>query len=322
MKRIAAICSYACCVLAAVCLGQAQAQDYPNRAVRIVNPSNPGGGIDMAARVYADELAKRWKTPPVVENRPGAAGLIAAQVVAAATPDGYTILAHSDAAMAYQFFYKSDFNPEKQLIPLAMLASAPYYCIGNPNSPGKSWAELVRYAKANPGKLNFGTFPKTTNHLELLRLVKQAGIDVTFIPYNNAPGKFAAVLANDVQAACNGGLSGASELVKSGKLAPLAVATSERVAAYPEFPTFKSAGLDYEGGYWTAWWVPAGTPRDIIARLTADLAEIIKSQSVAERLAKVATDAEKRPPSETVPLIRQAAARFGEAAAAAGIKPD
>ena len=297
------------------------AQEYPARNVTLVVPGNPGGGIDFIGRVYAAEFSKRWKFPAIVENRSGASGQIGAAYAGAAVPDGYTLVMHTDSALAYYLFIKGGFNGDRDLTPIAITMSSAQICVVGTQAPAKTWPALLAYAKANPGKLNIADYPATTNHLEMLRLWNLAGAKVTLVPYNAQAPIVRGTLSNEITGGCitPGGLF---EHVKAGKMHAVAVTGRERMAAFPEVPTMKEMGLDFEWTLAFALFAPAGTPKDIITRLQGDVAEIQKQPEVQARIAKLGYDPENRPPAETAELVRRASRDFRETARTAGIQPE
>lgn len=300
--------------------GFAAAQDYPSRQVTMVVPTAPGGSIDLFGRLYASELAKRWKQPVVVENRPGATGQIGAEAVARAQPDGYTLLMTTDATMTQSVFKAIPFDAERDLMPLAIVASTAQICYTPPQTGFKTWQQLVAHAKANPGKLNYVEYPGTTNELYHLRLWKLTGIELTAVPYNAQAAGVQAILTNTAQLFCSTP-TGIGEHAKAGRVVLLAVTSREPNAAFPGVPTIRSTGLDYEWRLWFGMMAPAGTPAAIVARIQRDVADVQASSEVQATVAKVGLDPETRSPKETAAIISATGRQFKELAREFGIKP-
>lgn len=312
-------------VLALVCTGlipaATHAQEYPSRNVTIVVPATPGGGLDFAARLFAGELSKGWKYPIVIDNRPGAAGLVATEVVARAQPDGYTLLVHNpDQVLAYPIFLKLQFDPEKDLTPVSYVFGGPRVCVTNNDSPAKNWADFVKYAKANPGKLNMVDYPKISNHLEFLRLMQMARIELTLIPYNGEAAGSKALIANDVQLFC-ASPSIASQ-VRAGRLIALAVTSPERTPTLPDTPTFKSLGLDFEQSSPIGFFVPGGTPKDIIEKLAAGFGKAAKLPEIAAKVEAIGFQVEYYSHAESVARVAASGAKYKKIARDFNIKQE
>jgi len=297
-----------------------RAQDYPSKAVIFVVPTAPGGGVDFLARLYAEELGKRWKYKPVVDNRAGAGGLIGAQAVARAPADGHTLLVTPDAVLAQPLFRKAQVDPEKDLTPIALVASTAQVCFSHPESPAKSWGAMLSYAKANPGKLTFVDYPATTNNLYMQRLLRLAGIEGQLVPYNGQTAGIQAVLSNQVNVFC-ATPSGVPALAKAGKVTLLAVTGHERNPAFPDAPTVKSLGLNFEWNPGFGFLAPGATPKEIIGKLQSDIAEILVLPDVQTRIRGIGFDPETRAPKETAAMLAASTRQFAEMAREFGIKP-
>lgn len=269
------------------------AQAFPSRAVRFVVPFAPGGQSDVVARTVGQKLAERWGQPVVIENKAGAATTIGADFVAKSPADGYTILLAPAPFVITQYAYpKLPYDSRRDFTPVTMLVTNPLVVTVNPaRVPVKTFPEFVALAKKDPGKLTYGTPGNgSLPHLavELFRL--QSGIDVLHVPYKGGgpavldmvAGQIAFMFASPLEVMPN---------VKAGKLNVLGVTSDKRVAYWPEVPTLKESGFkDYEAYAWFGVTAPAATPKDIVARLNADIVAVLKSPDVSERLAAQGAD--------------------------------
>ena len=306
---------------ATVSLGaMAQATDYPAKPVSVVVPGPPGGGIDFFARIFATEMGKRWKIAPIVDYRNGAAGLVGAEVVAKAKPDGYTLLMTSDQTMTQAIFRKISFDPERDLVPIAIVASTAMVCVTHPDV-AKNWAEFVAKAKANPGALNYVDYPQTTNALNHLRLWKAAGIRMTSVPYNGQAPGLQAVLSGTAQLFCATPV-GSAELARTGKLVGLATTGREQMNALPNVRTLRAQGLDYEWTLWFGMLAPTGTPAAIIAKVQADLGDALSKPDVQEGIRKFGFEPELRTPVESAAAMTAGAKVYRDLAREFNVKQE
>ena len=258
--------------------GRAAAQSYPDRRITFVVPYPAGGATDVSARLLANKLSEAWKQTVVVENKSGGGGVVGNDYVAKAQPDGYTVLvAITQIIQAPSLMAKLPYDVFKDLTPVTQVALSTIVLVVPEAQPIKSVKELVDYAKANPGK-PYGTFGNaTTSHLYGELLKKNAGIDMTHIPYRGSAPLTNDLLANTVTAAFVD-LTTANAQIKAGKLRPLAVGGEKRRTQLPDVPTLAELGypgFEIEG--WLGVFVPAGTPKDIVAKLSTELARIIAS---------------------------------------------
>jgi tripartite-type tricarboxylate transporter receptor subunit TctC len=264
----------------------ASGQDYPTRPIRLVVGFPVGSGVDVAARVLGEKLRDELGQPIVVEIRAGADGIIAARHVAAAAPDGYTLLPSTNGAMAINPVMqdKLPYDPLRDFEPISMIARYPQVLVVSPSLPVNSVRELVAYAKAHPGELNYGS--GSANFMFAMEMFKQlTGADLHHIPYLGVPAAVTALLAGDVQAAIVNTVSSTAH-IKAGKLKALAVTGAAREPLLPDVPTLAEAGVHgYNLEIWTAMFAPAGTPPEIIARLHAAIVRSVDSPEVRDRLA-------------------------------------
>jgi tripartite-type tricarboxylate transporter receptor subunit TctC len=271
----------------------AMAQAFPSKAVRFVVPFAPGGQSDVVARTVGQKLAERWGQPVVIENKAGAATTIGADFVAKAPGDGYTILLAPAPFVITQYAYpKLPYDSRRDFTPVTMLVTNPLVVTVNPaRVPVKTFPEFVALAKKEPGKYTYGTPGNgSLPHLavELFRL--QSGIDVLHVPYKGGgpavldmvAGQIAFMFASPLEVMPN---------VKAGKLNVLGVTSDKRVSYWPEIPTLKESGFkDYEAYAWFGVTAPSATPKDVIAKLNADIVAVLKSPDVSERLAAQGAD--------------------------------
>lgn len=277
MKVLAVTRAWTAALGAALALAAASpglAQEFPNRAVTIVVPTGPGGGMDMVARLLAPRLEQRLGKPFVVENRPGAGTNIGATAVARSAPDGHTLLVATSSTMAINpSIYRSlPFDPQKDLVPLVLYAQVPFVAVVNAASPAKTATDLVTLAKEKPGTLTYGSAGVgTASHLFAQLFRTQTGIDVAHVPYKSTVQPLNDVLGGHLHFMFSD-LSPALPLIRDGKLRALGVTSASRVERAAEIPTLDEAGVrGYEAVAWLMVVTRAGTPRPILATLHAEL---------------------------------------------------
>jgi tripartite-type tricarboxylate transporter receptor subunit TctC len=276
------------CLLAAPPVA-VRGQDYPTRTVTIVNPFAPGGGTDLLARMLAQKLEQRLGQSFVIENKTGAGSIIAAVAVQKAAPDGHTLLMAPTPTMAVNVsLYKTlPYEPLTDFVPLAQLSQTPFVLIVNPNLPVKSVAELVAYAKANPGKLTFASVgPGVPHHLYMELLKSMTGMQATYVPYRGSLPALNDVVAGHVPMMfCDFGP--ATGALQSGKVRPLGVSSKFRMPGYPDIPPIAEAGVPgFEAVGWQMIVAPARTPRPIVERLNRLLTEILAQPDTKEQVVK------------------------------------
>jgi tripartite-type tricarboxylate transporter receptor subunit TctC len=266
-----------------------RAQSYPNHAVRIIVPTSAGGSIDALARLMAAQLSAMWKEPVVVENRPGAAMRVGVEEVARSAPDGYTLLVAHDGAMAMNPSLYSDlqYDPQKDFAPIALLVSIPEVILVNANTHFSTLAEMLDFARKNPGKLNHATGgPASLLDLELLK--SMAKVDITSVQYRGAAPSVTATMAGEVQL-CITDLAAATPGLASGRVRPLAVTTLERVKSYRNVPTANEAGVPgYNVQVWMGMFAPSGTPNAVLRKIQMTIQEILSQADVQQKLASMA----------------------------------
>ena len=269
------------------------AQTYPDKPVRMVVPYVAGGNLDVIARLFAKALADELGQPFVVDNRPGANGNTGTEQVVRSAPDGYTIAMVAAGTMTINpALYKTmPFDPEKDLAPISLVASGPMVLEVNPALPVKTFPELIAYAKANPGKLNFGSGGNgTLSHLSVEMLKARTGANIVHIPY-----KGTALAVNDLVAGHIQGmfdtLSTAAPHIKEGTLRGIAVTSVKRSDVLPALPTIAEAGVaGYSADAWSGLVAPVGTPGPVIARIQSAVAKIAGNEDIRKRLASVGSE--------------------------------
>jgi tripartite-type tricarboxylate transporter receptor subunit TctC len=312
-------------VLAPRALAQTDpAAAYPNRPVRIIVSAPPGGGLDIAARVVADRLAKMWGQPFVVENRPGAGGSLGAEAVATAEPDGYTLLAAQPAPLTTNvvLYKKLGYDPAA-LEPLAIMTSIANVLVVRSDFPARSVAELVAYAKANPGKVNFGSQGVgTTPHLTGELLARVTGTKLVHVPYRGTAQAVNDLVAGHLDMLFMQ-LDAVREQVQAGKAKMLAVAMPQRIAAVSDVPTMIEAGFkDFRSDSWNALAAPPKTPAAIVAKLNAGIVAVLREPETAQHLRGMNMTPVGGTPEEVRAFIKDETARWGEVIRAAGIKAE
>jgi len=320
MRRIATA------VLASVLLsaGTASAETnyYPDRAVKIEVGYAAGGPLDVVARLIGDKLAQIWGKTVVVENVSGASGNIAADRVAKAVPDGYTLLLASNVNIAVnpKLYKNMPFDPVKDLMPITQVAYSPNILVVPNDLPVKSVQELVTYAKANPGKVSFASAGVgTTQHLagELFKTI--AKVDIQHVPYRGATPAITDLLGGRVSMFF-GPPSSLLGLVKEGKVRALAVTSPQRFPAAPDLPTMIEAGYPgFVAVLSVGWMAPAGTPKDVIDRIYKDTAKALAAPDVRERLQKIGTEPMGTSPAEFAADIQREVPQWAEVIKAAGL---
>jgi tripartite-type tricarboxylate transporter receptor subunit TctC len=262
------------------------AQDYPNRPIRWIIPWAAGGGSDTLARMLAPEMSKRLGQPIVIENKPGAAGAIAATEVARSAPDGYTIFSADNGTMVYNpALYKKLPYTTKEFTPVAMIARSPTILVVGPGSQAKSVQEMVDFVKTQPGKISYASAGQGSPHAMGMELLKATlGLDMIHVPYRGGALSIQDVAAGQVPM-CMTDYSSGSGMIATGKVRALAVASPTRMQQLPDIPTFDELGFKniYAEAY-AGIVVPAGTPADIVAKLQKAVAESVADPSIQKRL--------------------------------------
>jgi tripartite-type tricarboxylate transporter receptor subunit TctC len=298
------------------------AQGWPNKPIRLVVPLAAGGGTDIAARVVAQALSESLGQQVVVDNKPGAGGVIGVAEAAKAAPDGYTFVIGSTTTMAANMWlYKSvSFDPLKDFVPLALLGTIEFAFVVPATSKVTTLRELISTAKAQPGKLSYG-FGSSAALIcgELFNMA--AGTDIVKVPYRGTPQSLTDLVADRIQLLCEP-LGTSLPFIRDGKLRALAVTGTARDSKAPEIPTMAEAGLKFEYHTWAGFFAPAGTPPAIVQRLAAELVKTQSQPAVAERVRASGFIPKVLGPQEFGALHRTDYARIEKIIKDAGIKPE
>jgi tripartite-type tricarboxylate transporter receptor subunit TctC len=280
------------CVAAMVVAAGAQAQSWPSRQIQLVVPYAPGGVVDFIGRTLGQRLAQQVGQPVVIDNRPGAGGMIGIEYTARSAPDGHTIVLMDPAVVINPVLQEKPlYDLFKDLATVAVIGHSPLVLTVNPQLPVNDVAQLVQFAKANPGKLNFASAGiGTTPHMagELLKI--RAGIDMTHVPYKGAGPAMADLAAGQVQVGFSS-ITGALPFIKDGRLRALATSGAKRSAALPDLPTFIEAGYpDIEVDLWLGVFAPINTPTAVLRRLNSEINAALSDATVAAAFAKVGVE--------------------------------
>jgi tripartite-type tricarboxylate transporter receptor subunit TctC len=293
--------------------GDAAAQSYPNRSVRIFVPFAAGGAVDTLARLIGNKLSEQFNQPVVVENRAGAGGNLAPDAVAKAAPDGYTILQTTNGLAISPALYRTlPFDVSKDFFPVTQVVASQLVIAANPKLPANSIAELIALAKARPGSLNYGsTGIGNPLHLTMEMLKNAAGIDIQAVPYRGDAPLNAALIAGDIQVAVVP-MATSVPHVQNGLLKALAIGGARRAPALPDVPTVAETIPGFESSSWQGFFVPASTPRDVVATIQRETAKALKAPDVLDRLKAGGNEAVGSTPEEFDARFRADIAKFAK----------
>jgi tripartite-type tricarboxylate transporter receptor subunit TctC len=298
---------------------------YPARPVRLVVPSSPGGGTDASSRILAPRLSELLGQQVVVENRPGASTMIGLEVVAKSPHDGYTlVMANSTMAILPSMKKNLRMDVIRGLAPITLVASNPQILVSHPALPASNLKQLIALAKARPGKLDYASGGYGGNpHMCMELFLSMAGLKITYVPYKSGNAGIMDVIAGQVPVMMAGVLS-AMPHVRTGRLRAYGVTTAQRFSSVPDIPTIAEAGVPgYEATQWFGVLAPAGTPRDIIARLHADTVRALKDPEVRKRFVADGSDTvTSASPEEFAAYIRADEAKWAKVVKGAGLKPE
>jgi tripartite-type tricarboxylate transporter receptor subunit TctC len=304
---------------ASTALAQEDASKYPSRTIRIIVGFAAGGGNDVIARVYAQKLSEDLGVPVIVENKPGAGAILAAEYVSKATPDGYTLLVGATGMAINQSLYaKLPYDSLRDFVAISELASFPLIMVVNSSSPIKSVADLVTYAKANADKMNYASSSATFQLVtELFK--QKTGAPMQMIPYKSANEMVLAVVSGQVTTTV-ADTGPVSPQIKAGTVRALAVTSPKRIADFPDLPTMKESGADVDAIIWTGVFAPKATPSAIVKKLEGEFVKIAKMPDVAARLKAVGVDAVGTSTDEFTKILQDDLSRWGEVVKASNIK--
>jgi tripartite-type tricarboxylate transporter receptor subunit TctC len=295
------------------------AQEYPSKPVRIVDPFSPGGATDVLGRIASQKLTERLGRTFIVENRPGGGGHIGAELVAKSPPDGYTLLiAGVPHAIGMTLYRKLNYDMAKDLAPITQMATFPSVIVVHPSVPAKNMKELISLAKARPGELNFGANPGSPNHLAIELINTMAHVKMVFVGYKGAAPSVTDVVAGQIQVV-SAGLPSVLGYVQAGRLRPIAVTSTARSPLLPDVPTVSESGLPgYNVTSWYGLFAPPGTPRGVIGKLNSEIAAVLATPDVVERLAQMGAQAAPTTPEEFGRIVREEIRRWAPIVKASG----
>ncbi len=309
----------------ALAAGAASAQAFPSKPIRIVVPFAAGGTSDILARAIGPKITEAWGQPVVVENKTGANGNVGAEFVVRSSPDGYTMLLSDVGALAINpsVYPNMPYDPVKDFSPIIMVSYSPHVLAVHPSVPAANIKELVAYAKANPGKLNFANSGTGgAPHLAGVEFAQRTGIQWAYIPYKGGSQAVTDVVAGQSNVLFNGMLA-TYPAVKGGRLRGIAVSSAERVPSAPELPTVAESGLPgFVTGSYQGLLAAAGTPREVVAKLNTELTRILNTQDMKDMLAKQGTEVRAGTPEALGTFIAGEKARWAKVVKEAGIKAD
>ena len=314
----------ACLILSAalpVLPGFAQS-DYPSGTVRLIVGFAPGGGNDILARILAEKLQDSFGKSFIVENRPGASGVIAVDAVKRSSPDGLTLLVGPSSAMTVNpvILKNVSYDPVKDFAPIAMIGTFPLIVAAHPSVPANNLKELIALAKAEPGKINYSS-AATSFQIVTELFAQQAGIKLQSVPYKGSAPAVLGVVANEVSLTF-GDIAAVLPQIQSGKLKALAVSTDKRVPALPDVPTIAESGLPgFNIALWSALFAPAGTPVDIVKKLESEIVRIVALPDIQARMKTLGVDPAGTPGSGLPKQIEDEIAKFRKVAETSGIQP-
>jgi tripartite-type tricarboxylate transporter receptor subunit TctC len=308
---------------AAVSIGAAHAQTYPARAVRMVIPFPAGGGTDFIARAVGQKLSELWGQPVVMDNRPGGTTVLGAELVAKAPPDGYTLLVTPvPFSIVPSLQARLPFDPLRDFEHIALYNTAPLVIVANPGVPAKTVQQLIALAKSKPGMLNFGSSGTgSSNHLAGELFNAMAGVKIVHIPYKGSTPALIDLAGGHVDLVV-ATVTSAVGMINAGKASPIAVTSLKRSSFMPQVPTLDESGLKgFQADGWNGVSAPARTPKEIVERINADVARILRSPDVSEKFRNEGAEPAVMTPEQFAAFIRSEIAKWGKVIRIAGVKP-
>jgi tripartite-type tricarboxylate transporter receptor subunit TctC len=301
------------------------AQDYPTKSVRLIAAAAPGGNPDVLARMLAARLSDSFGRPFVVENVPGAGGVVAAEQVARANPDGHVLMLGDSGALAINpaINARLTYQPLRDFTLITALAAVPTVFVAPSSVPANTLAEFVALAKSKPGALSYGSAGNgSVHHLTMAVFAARAGIDLLHVPYKGGTALVAALLGGEVQAGWSG-IPNVAPHIKSGKLKVYAISTSHRSASLPDVPTAIEQGYaGFDIATVIGLQAPAGAPREVVARLQSAVAKIMREREIAERMANLGMELMENGTEHYVRFVKDDMERYAQAVKAAGVRQD
>lgn len=309
-------------MLTAVCAVAVAADPYPNHPIKVIVPYTPGQGADSAARLIGTKLSERLKQPIVMENRPGAAGNVGAEIAAKAAPDGYTLLVGSNATHAANAALYSSlrFDPIKDFVGISYIGAVPMALVAAPGFPASNVRELVQLAKAHPGNVSVAV-PSSTARVVLELLSKSSGVSFKDVPYKGSSAAMTDILGGHVQVSIDTAMA-ATPQVQAGKMKALGVTSSGRATVLPAVPTLAESGVPgFSLVAWNVWFAPQGTPPDIVAKLNTEIRHVLAdSDTIAKLRALGYEPGQGEDPRKVAEFVQAETNKWGELIRSAGIK--
>ena len=304
--------------------GNAQAQTYPARAVRVVVPYSAGGPLDDVMRVVGHRLAEMWGQSVVVDNRTGAGGSIGADFVAKAVPDGYTLLLGNAGPMTINpgLQKKLAYDVARDFAPVSQLTASPMVLVVHPTLPVKTVPDLVRLAKARPGQLVYASAGiGNLQHLAMEEVQARAGIRMNHVPYKGAPPALIDVMSGQIDLMF-ANIVGVLQHIKRGKMRAIAVSSVKRAAVLPDVPSIEDTFAGFDATGWTGVFAPAGTPKEIVAKLHADITSVLARPDIRERFGEQGAEVVAGTPEQLAAFLRRESALYAKIIRSSGIKVD
>jgi tripartite-type tricarboxylate transporter receptor subunit TctC len=302
-----------------------EGQSYPEKPVRLIVPFSAGSAVDTLARIPGQKLSELWGQQVVVDNRVGANSIIGTEAAAKAPPDGYTLVLTNDAALATSpaLYPKLPYDPRRDFAPIALAASIPVVLVVNSSFPVSSVQELVKEAKANPGKINYASGGNgSAQHLPMEMFKLSAGIDLVHVPYKGLGPAFNDVVAGQIPVMF-AGMSNVFPHLKSGRIRALAIGSAKRSAALPEVPTMQEAGVaGFDYAAWAGFLAPTGTASAVVEKVNADLKKVLGMPEVRDKLAALGFEVSPGTPQEFGAKIEREMAKVAKVVKDAGIRAD
>ncbi len=299
------------------------AQGFPTKPVHILVPFPPSGAADLLTRALGKKLSETWGQPVIVDNRPGAGGNIAAEAASKSAPDGYTLLmaAATTHAVSMSLYAKLGYDLEKDLAPVSIVANVPHILVAHPTIPGKSVSDVIAFLKSQGGKVNFATQGNgTLSHLEFELMKSMGGFTAQLVPYKGSAPAMLDLLAGNVTLLFDS-IPSALPQIRAGKLKAIAVASSRRSSVLPDLPTMSEAGLaGFAADNWFGIMVPAGTPKDVVAKLNADIIKSLDSAEVKEIITRQGGEVTGSTPEQMAANIRIDREKWGKIVRESGAK--
>ncbi len=322
MKRLISFSLMLCCFVN-ICIAQSN-NIYPTRTVRVLNPSSPGGGGDVIARIIQQELTKSLGQTFLVDNRPGAANIIATDIAAKSPADGYTLLLGTTGTFVTNpLMYKKLSYAVNDFVPITMVADAPFILSIHPTVPANNLSEFITYAKANPGKLSFASFGTgSSSHMAGEYFQILTGTKLIHVPYKGSAPGMADLLAGNITMTFDSGLSSIPN-IQAKKIRPIAVASSKRLANLPDVPTFAELGIqNFYAGSWYGFFAPTGTPKDIINLLNKQIHQVTALPEITARIQALGATVAINTPDEYATHIAKETEQWAQVIQKAKITPE